>query len=105
MNKKLFGVALCAATVLAGASAASAGEVTGNGKATPAGTRASSVCAFSGLEDGTTLIGFVDGVPQFITVPTGHGLVQTPHMENSAGIIHEPGIPGQECRGNIGSGL
>jgi hypothetical protein len=106
MNKKVMGAALCVATMIGAGSTAAAGEVTGNGKSTPAGGRASSACAFSGLEDGITLIGFDEnGVPQFIVVDTGPGLVQNPHMENAAGIIHAPGIPGQECRGNAGSDL
>ena len=81
-----------------------AGEITGgpNPKATPAGDRAHSECAFSGQEDGVTLIGFnPDGSPILIIVDTGPGLVQNPHQENSAGIIHEPGIPGFACRGNL----
>ena len=41
------------ALVAAGAGAASAGEVTGTGKATPAPERAASICAFSGLNDDT----------------------------------------------------
>ena len=105
MRKLITGAAL--AVIVAGVSGtAFAGEVNGNGKPTPIRDRAHSACAFSGLEDGTALIGFTDqGAPIFITVATGHGLVQTPHQENSAGIIHEPGIPGQECRGNATSGL
>lgn len=83
---------------------ANAGEVTGgpNPKTTPVNLyTASSICAFSGQEDGLALVGFVNGVPQFRVVDTGPGLVQTPHQENSAGIIHEPGIPGDACRGNL----
>lgn len=81
-----------------------AGEVTGgpNPKPTPAGDMAHSICAFSGQEDGVALIGFnPDGSPIFIIVDTGPGLVQNPHQENSADIIHEPGIPGFACRGNL----
>jgi topoisomerase IA-like protein len=54
------------------------------------------------LEDGTTLVGFdpITGAPIFVyDTPYGPGLVQTPHQENAAGIIHEPGIPGDACRG------
>ena len=86
------------------AGTAHAGEVTGgpNPKATPAGDKARSICAFSGQEDGVTLVGFTQqGAPIFIVVDTGPGLVQTPHHENSADIIHEPGIPGDACRGNL----
>jgi hypothetical protein len=94
------------ATCMSGA--AYAGEVTGgpHPKAVPGPDRAASVCAFSGQEDGNTLVGFdSNGNPIIITVPTGPGLVQTPHQENSAGIIHEPGIPGDACRGNVSSPL
>jgi len=40
-----------AALLAAGAGAASAGEITGNGKPVPAPERAASICAFSGLND------------------------------------------------------
>ena len=94
------------ATGIAGT--AYAGEVTGgpHPKSTPGGDNAHSVCSFSGQEDGITLLGFnPDGSPILIFVDTGPGLVQNPHMENSAGIIHEPGIPGDACRGNTSSDL
>lgn len=96
-----FGVA-----ALAVSSLASAGEVTGgpNPKVTPVNSyTAHSICAFSGQEDGLALVGFENGVPIFEVVDTGPGLVQTPHQENAAGIIHEPGIPGDACRGNLPS--
>ena len=41
------------ALVAVGATSASAGEVTGNGKVTPIVERAHSICAFSGLNDDT----------------------------------------------------
>jgi hypothetical protein len=106
MRKLIAGAAL-ALIVSATGGTAFAGEVNGNGEPTPInGGRANSICAFSGLEDGIALIGFTEqGVPIFIEVPTGPGLVQNPHQENAAGIIHEPGIPGQECRGNLDSDL
>ena len=90
------------------ATPAVAGEVTGgpHPKGTPAPDHASSVCAFSGQEGGFTLLGFnQDGTPIIVEVDTGPGLVQNPHQENSYGIIHEPGIPGDACRGNIDSPL
>jgi hypothetical protein len=103
-------IARAALTIIATgiAGTAYAGEVTGgpHSKSTPAGDAAHSVCAFSGQEDGVTLIGFnPDGSPIFILVDTGAGLVQNPHQENSAGIIHDPGIPGDACRGNLSSDL
>lgn len=42
-----------AALVVAGAGAASAGEITGNGKPVPAPERAASICAYSGQNDDT----------------------------------------------------
>ena len=94
-----------AASALVLSTPAIAGEVTGgpNPKPTAAPDRAHSICAFSGQEDGITLIGFDNGVPIFIVVDTGPGLVQNPHHENAAGIIHPPGIPGDACRGNVDS--
>jgi hypothetical protein len=94
-----FGIAALAASSLA-----SAGEVTGgpNPKFTPINSyRAHSICSFSGKEDGLALVGFENGLPIFEVVDTGPGLVQTPHQENAAGIIHAPGIPGDACRGNL----
>ncbi len=102
------GVLVCAATFAMAGGTACAGEVTGSEKGGPNGDgttgmlgRASSVCAFSGLEDGVALVGFnPDGSPILIEVEGGPGEVQTPHHETAAGIIHPPGIPGQACRGN-----
>jgi hypothetical protein len=106
MNRKVMAcAAMCLATTIGVSSTAAAGEVTGSGKPTPISERAKSICAFSGLEDGVALIGFDENGPIFMEVPTGPGLVQNPHQENAAGIIHEPGIPGEECRGNTTSGL
>jgi len=104
MRKFVAGSAL--ALVIGGiGGTAFAGESTGgpNPKPTPGGDKARSVCSFSGQEDGLALIGFTpQGAPIFLVVPTGPGLVQTPHMENAAGIIHAPGAAGQACRGNGG---
>lgn len=76
-----------------------AGEVTGKLKPTAAPLHANSICAFSGLEDGNTLVGFdKNGNPIFVhDTPTGPGLVQTPHQD--AGIFHDPGLPGMFCHG------
>jgi hypothetical protein len=80
-------------------SSAFAGEVTGQHNRTAAPAHANSICAYSGLEDGTTLVGFnPDGSPIFVfDTPYGPGLVQNPHQD--AGIPHAPGIPGTACRG------
>ena len=107
MNKRFHAFAILAGAAII-ATPAMAGEVTGgpHPKPTQGATHASSVCAFSGQEDRVTLLGFNDdGSPILVDVDTGPGLVQTPHMENSYGIIHAPGIPGDACRGNVDSDL
>lgn len=80
-------------------STAFAGEVTGRYNRTGAPLHSNSICSYSGLEDGTTLVGFnADGSPIFVfDTATGPGLVQTPHQD--AGILHDPGIPGFSCQG------
>lgn len=76
-----------------------AGEVTGKHNRTGAPAHANSICAYSGLEDGTTLVGFdSNGNPIFVDdTPYGPGITQTPHQDG--GIIHAPGIPGTMCQG------
>lgn len=100
MKRPIVGAAIAAATIIGLGGTAFAGEVNGNGDPTPVQSyRAASICSFSGLEDGLTLIGFGPDGPIFIEVDTGPGLVQNPHMENAAGIIHPAGVAGDECRG------
>jgi hypothetical protein len=94
---------LAASTIVATgmSSSAFAGEVTGNfNHRTGAPAHANSICAYSGLEDGTTLVGFdpITGAPIFVfDTPTDPGIVQNPHQD--AGIPHDPGIPGTSCQG------
>lgn len=108
MRRLIAGAALTLIVTGAGGGTAFAGEVTGgpNSKPTPVQSHvAASICSFSGKEDGVALIGFTTDVPPrpiFQVVATGPGLVQTPHMENAAEIIHEPGMAGTACRGNGG---
>ena len=94
-------VTLAAFTILTTgmSSSAFAGEVTGRYNRTGAPAHANSICAYSGLEDGTTLVGFnPDGSPIFVfDTAYGPGIVQTPHADG--GISHEPGIPGMACHG------
>jgi len=107
MRKRFYAFAILAGATIT-ATPALAGEVTGgpNPKPTAGPSHAASVCAFSGQEDGFTLLGFnPDGSPILVVVDTGPGLVQNPHQENSYGIIHAPGIPGDACRGNVDSNL
>jgi hypothetical protein len=108
-NKHLFvGAVVSAASIVGIGGTAFAGEVTGNGKQTPIKTEyvAASDCAFSGLEDGWTLVGFDEnGAPILVAVESGPGIVQTPHGEPAAGVIFPPGVAGLFCRGNASSGL
>ena|SRR5205085_2634922 len=81
-------------------SSAFAGEVTGGHNRTAAPAHANSICAYSGLEDGTTLVGFdpITGAPMFVfDTPYGPGITQTPHADG--GFTHAPGIPGTMCHG------
>ena len=80
-------------------SSAFAGEVTGKHNRTAAPAHANSICAYSGLEDGTTLVGFnPDGSPIFVfDTPYGPGITQTPHQDG--GMLHPPGSPGMACHG------
>ena len=96
---KLVTLAACTILTTGMSSSAFAGEVTGRYNRTGAPSHANSICAYSGLEDGTTLVGFnPDGSPIFVfDTPTGHGIVQNPHQDG--GMIHEPGIPGTMCHG------
>jgi hypothetical protein len=50
-TRALVAIAVCALAVGLSASAASAGEITGNGKATAGPANANSICVFSGQND------------------------------------------------------
>ena len=97
--QKLATVAVLAILSTGMSSPAFAGEVTGNHDRNAAPAHANSICAYSGLEDGTTLVGFdANGDPIFVDdTPYGPGIVQNPHQDG--GIPHDPGIPGMSCRG------
>ena len=91
-KKSLIAAMLCAAVVTgANASAAFAGEVTGNGDPTGATEHANSICVFSGKNDNPDrpLDGFDPG-----------GVSQSYGQENRLGLIdpHEFN-PGDACRG------
>jgi hypothetical protein len=64
MRKAIVGAVVAAGLVLSSGGAALAGERTGNGKETPAGDKARSACAFSGLEDNDFESPVVPGVTQ-----------------------------------------
>ena len=97
--RKLGTLAIFAIVSTGMSSSAFAGEVTGRHDRTAAPANANSICSYSGLEDGTTLVGFdSDGNPIFVDdTPYGPGIVQTPHADG--GITHAPGIPGTMCAG------
>jgi hypothetical protein len=54
LRKSMLAAAVCAVAVAVSASAAFAGEVTGNGKATAGPSHANSICVFSGKNDDPT---------------------------------------------------
>lgn len=95
--------AAAGALVLAGMSAASAGEVTGNGKPTQGPAHANSICVFSGLEDGHDL---PPGSPSGPGAPPQNwGHVQ--QAERAAGAtpadLKASGFhPGDSCNGHTG---
>jgi hypothetical protein len=94
-------ITLAAFTILTTgvSSSAFAGEVTGRHDRTAAPAHSNSICSYSGLEDGTTLIGFDQyNHPIFVyDTAYGPGVVQNPHEDG--GISHDPGIPGMACHG------
>jgi hypothetical protein len=115
-TKSLCAVAVCATAVFGvGASAAFAGEVTGNGKPTPINTppgepfHAGSICAFSGQNDDPTGGGdpFQDGRTQ----NWGHVLDDAKQFigdgdngaNELASMINAEG-PGTNCRGFASGG-
>jgi hypothetical protein len=103
--KKLLTAAIVAAAVVAlGATAAGAGEITGNG--TDKEVMGRSICAFSGLNDhvspeepdrtqsfGTIVRGFAKAGMVSTVATTGIG---------GASASHGVGIPGHACNPNIG---
>ena len=110
MRKPLAAAALAAAFLVATGGAASAGEITGNGKTTPInGFRAGSICSFSGQNDDPTGGGdpFQDGRTQ----NWGHVLDDAKAFigdgdngaNELASMINAEG-PGTNCRGFASGG-
>ncbi len=110
MRKPLAAAAFAAALVVAMGGAASAGEITGNGKPTPInGGQAGSICAFSGQNDDPTGGGdpFEDGRTQ----NWGHVLDDAKQFigdgdngaNELASMINAEG-PGSNCRGFASGG-
>jgi hypothetical protein len=76
-----------------GASAAFAGEVTGNGKVPAAPTHANSICSFSGLEDGSEGTPGGPGNP-----PQNWGHIP---KEVRGFLTAEGEYPGRACNGHL----
>jgi len=96
-KKSMLAAAVCAVVVAgASASAAVAGEVTGNGKATAGPTHANSICVFSGRNDDP-------GAPLSLDMsiaPNGPGgISQSFGQDVKLGLDPHVFNPGDACRG------
>jgi hypothetical protein len=94
-KRSMLAAAACAVILAcAGASAAFAGEITGNGKPTAGPTHANSICVFSGKNDDP-------GAPLDGSGPNGPGgPSQSYGQENRLGLIDPHAFnPGDACRG------
>jgi hypothetical protein len=95
-KKSAFAAMLCTLAIGgAGASAAFAGEITGNGKPTAGPLHANSICVFSGQNDDPTA---PTSPPLGPNGPGGHS--QSYGQENRLGLV-DPHVfnPGVACRG------
>lgn len=109
MKRVMSMCAVAAGLVLAGAGAASAGEVNGNGDDIPATNNASSECAFSGQDTLDAIEGNPEGFDDDALAMRGNqspGGVDRYHGVQSYGIFVRAGLkavvpsPGVACRGN-----
>ena len=108
--KRLMGTcAVAVGIVLAGAGAASAGEINGNGQDIPAPTKSSSECVFSGLDTPDSIEGNPEGFDDDALAVRGNqspGGVDRYHGVQSYGIFVRAGLkgvvpsPGQACNGS-----
>jgi hypothetical protein len=92
-KKSMLAAALCAVAIAgASASAAFAGEITGNGKPTAGPTHANSICVFSGKNDDP-------GAPLDGTGPNGPGGVSQSYGQDvKLGLISPQAFnPGDAC--------
>lgn len=98
MKRMAIGCILALGLVMGGASAAQAGETTGNGKPVPAPEHASSACAFSGqdLPDAEE-----NQPPEFNDDAVTDGHVQSYGRYVSHGLKEAVPSPGVACRGNV----
>ncbi len=94
-RKATIAAGVCAVALIGGsASAAFAGEVTGNGKATGGPAHANSICVFSGKNDDP-------GAPLDGSGPNGPGGVSQSFGQNVKLGLANPRLfnPGDACRG------
>ena len=92
-TRSLLSAAVCAAVLAgAGAGAALAGEITGNGKATQGPAHANSICVFSGLNDDPEEAGTEGGRTQSYGQGVRKGLKGTEDLPS----------PGIACNGHSG---
>ena len=100
---RLAAVAACAAAVVGvGASAAFAGEITGNGKPTAGPTHANSICVYSGKNDAP---GNPLDIPNAGGVSQSYGqLVRLGVIANFFGAMPKTFNPGDTCRGGSNTG-
>ena len=109
MKKMLLGGAFAVALVATTSAPAFAGEVTGKGKPTPiseaGGFVAGSICAFSGLDDGTESgAGVQPGVTQsWGQIVKGFASEGGVGEFAQAGVVHDEG-PGTNCHGFASGG-
>jgi hypothetical protein len=109
MRKLITAAVVVGVLTVGGAGAAFAGEVTGRGNPTPVsdvgGFRAGSICAFSGLDDGSESgLGVQPGVTQnwgqiAKSFATQGGVGEFAQ----AGVLHDEG-PGSNCHGFASGG-
>ena len=109
MRRCIASCAVAAGLVLAGAGAASAGEVNGQGKDIPAPDRSSSECVFSGLDTVDSVEGNPEGFDDDALAVRGNqapGGVERYHGVQSYGIFVRAGLkdvvpsPGMACNGS-----
>ena len=89
-------VAVSAVVIGVSASAASAGEITGTGKATAGPAHANSICVFSGYNDDP-------GAPLDGSGPNGPGGVAQSYGQDVKLGLQDPRAfnPGDACRGSL----
>ena len=109
VKRVMVGCAMAAGLVLAGAGAASAGEVNGNGEDIPAPTQSASECVFSGLDTSDSIEDNPEGLDDDALGMRGNqspGGVDRYHGVQSYGIFVRAGLkeflpsPGLACNGS-----